>query len=45
MELPEGHGGALIARRGLRHEVHSHGLSALPLPGGATGMENAHDTT
>jgi hypothetical protein len=45
IELPEGHGGALIARRGLRHEVHGHGLCALPLPGGATGMENANDTT
>ena len=45
MELPEGQGGALRARRGLRHEVHGYGSGALPLHGGATGMENAYDTT
>jgi len=37
--------GALIWRRCLLHGVHVHGLCGLPLHGGATGMENANDTT
>ena len=40
-----GHGGALISRRGMLHDVHGQGLCALPLHGDATGMEHSNETT